>query len=149
MKMILRQRDFWAGAMFVLCGLLFAIGAKGYTFGSAAKMGPGFFPTLLGCLLAGVGLLVLLRCFFTAGEFLPKLALRPLSILIAAICLYGLLLPVLGFVLATVLLVSVGAKADPDCRLLDSLLLGVFLSIFSTAVFHYGLGLPFPLWPNF
>jgi len=144
---LLRQRDFWAGAMFVLFGLFFVIGARDYTFGSAAKMGPGFFPTILGFILAGLGVIIAALSFFTARDPLPRFVWRPLSILIAAICLYGVLLPNVGFVLATVILIVLGAKADPESRFLESLVLGVLLSAFSTAVFYYGLGLPFRLWP--
>lgn len=145
---MLRQRDFWAGAMFVLFGLFFVIGAKGYTFGSAAKMGPGFFPTVLGFILAGIGVAIAALSFFRTLDPLPGFVWRPLLILVLAICLYGILLPTAGFVLGTIVLIVVGAKADPESRLLESLILGVLLSIFSTAVFHYGLGLPFRLWPN-
>jgi hypothetical protein len=145
---MLRQRDFWAGAMFVLFGLFFVIGAKGYTFGSAAKMGPGFFPTVLGFILAGIGIAIAALSFFRTLDPLPGFVWRPLSILVLAICLFGILIPTAGFVLGTIALIVVGAKADPESRLLESLILGVLLSIFSTAVFHYGLGLPFRLWPN-
>jgi hypothetical protein len=145
---MLRQRDFWAGAMFVLFGLLFAVGAKNYALGSTAKMGPGFFPTLLGFMLAGIGIVIVVQSFFGARESLPKFAWRPLSILVAAICLYALLLPRAGFVLATIALIVVGARADTRSGLIESLILGLFLAVFSVAVFHYGLGLPFRLWPD-
>jgi hypothetical protein len=145
---MLRQRDFWAGAMFVLFGLFFVIGARDYTFGSAAKMGPGFFPTILGFVLVGLGTAIAVLSLFSTLDLLPKFIWRPLLILTLAICLYGVLLPTAGFVLGTIVLVVVGARADPESRLLESVLLGVLLSVFSTAVFHYGLGLPFRLWPN-
>ncbi len=145
---IFRHRDFWAGAMFVLFGLFFVFGAKSYTFGSAARMGPGFFPTILGFLLVGLGVIVAALSYFSVRDSLPEFGWRPLSILILAICLYGFLLPTVGFVLATIVLIVVGAKADSESRLPESLILGVLLSVLSTAVFHYGLGLPFRLWPN-
>lgn len=145
---MLRQRDFWAGAMFVLFGLFFVIGARDYTFGSAARMGPGFFPTILGFILAGLGIVIAALSFFRARDPLPEFVWRPLLVLMLAICLYGVLLPIGGFVLATIVLIVSGARADPESRPLESLILGVMLSALSTAVFHYGLGLPFRLWPD-
>jgi uncharacterized membrane protein len=131
---MLRQRDFWAGAMFVLFGLFFVVGARDYTFGGTAKMGPGFFPTILGFILAGLGIVITVLSFSRARDPLPQFVWRPLLILIVAICLYGVLLPTAGFVLGTVVLIVVGARADPESRLLESLILGVLLSVFSTAV---------------
>ena len=145
---MLRQRDFWAGSMFFLLGIFFVAVARSYTFGTSAKMGPGFFPTVLGLILAGLGIVIVLMAFLKSNDPLPKFVWRPLLILVLAICLYALLLPTAGFVLATVVLIVVGAKADPETRLVQSVALGVGLSIFSTVVFHYGLGLPFRLWPN-
>jgi bacteriorhodopsin len=145
---MLRQRDFWAGSMFFLLGVFFAAVAQNYSFGSSAKMGPGYFPTLLGLVLAGLGVLIVAMAIIKSNDPLPRFVWRPLLIVIFAICLYGLLLPVAGFVLATVVLVVVGARADPETRFLQSVALGICLSIFATLIFHYGLGLPFHLWPN-
>jgi hypothetical protein len=145
---MLRQRDFWAGFMFVALGVLFVVGARSYNFGSAAKMGPGFFPYVLGLILAGLGVLTLVLSFFRLVDPVPAFVWRPLLVLIVAIGLFGFLLPRSGFVIASIVLVVVGSKADVESRWLESLALGIGLAIFSTLVFHYGLGLPFRLWPN-
>lgn len=145
---MLRQRDFWAGSMFFLLGVYFVAVAQNYTLGTSAKMGPGFFPTVLGLLMAGLGILIVVMAAFASSDPLPRFVWRPLLIIVFAICLYGLLLPVTGFMIATVVLVAVGSKADAETRFLQSIVLGVCLSIFAALIFHYGLGLPFRLWPN-
>ncbi len=98
-------------------------------------MGPGFFPTVLGFLLAGLGIIITLLSFVRTGDPLPEFVWRPLVILVVAICLYGILFPTAGFVLATIVLIVVGSRADPDLRWLESLVLGVLLAIFSTTLF--------------
>ena len=75
---VLRSKDFWAGIMFVGFGLGFVIVAGGYAMGSAARMGPSFFPTLLGGLLALLGLVIALHSLYRSREAIAGFGLRPL-----------------------------------------------------------------------
>ena len=62
------QKDFWAGLMFLAFGLFFAIyGAAHYQMGTAVRMGPAYFPTLLGGLLTILGAIVLAQSL-AAGD---------------------------------------------------------------------------------
>ncbi len=68
---IRNKRDFWSGMMFLIIGLLFVLLSRQYQLGTAAKMGPGYFPTVLGGLLAGARNVD--RCWRTSKRVLPKL----------------------------------------------------------------------------
>ena len=118
-----------------------------YRLGTAARMGPGFFPTVLGGLLAALGLALAVPALLRDGEGFPRLHMRPLLTLVVAIMAFGLLLDPLGFVLAAIVLLVIGGFADPDLRLVESVGLALFLTAFSVLVFVLLLGLPFNLWP--
>jgi hypothetical protein len=142
-------KDFWAGLMFVAFGLFFAIGARNYQMGSAARMGPGYFPTMLGGLIALIGGIVLLRSLVVKGGKIRAIPLRLVFIITLSLAVFGYLLKPLGLVVALALLVGVSAFAGQEFKLKEVLLLSVVLIILSVLVFVKGLGLPFPLWPRF
>jgi hypothetical protein len=146
--------DFWSGLMFTAAGLAFAIGAGNYSFGHSARPGPGYFPFGLGLLLAVLGLAVLVKCWFGErdeddGRNELPIAWRPLSIVVAAIVLFGLALPRLGLALTLPLLIVVISLAGDQFRWRDVLLNCVVLTVGSWAVFTKGLQLTIPVWPAF
>jgi len=134
--------------MFGAFGAAFMIVAQNYNMGTAVRMGPAYFPTVVGGLLLVLGLFVVLRAFFVESGPVPRLHLRPLAIVLAGVCLFGALLRPLGLVVACVVLIVVGALAGISFRWKEVLLLTILLVVFSVALFVYGLGLPFPLWPG-
>ena len=142
------QKDFWCGVVFFAIGIAFMVIARNYRLGTAARMGPGFFPTILGGLLAGFGLLLAVPAIVRDGDAFPRLHLRPLLAILAAIVVFALLLLPLGFVLAAVALVLIGGFADPELRPVESAGLALLLAAFSVGVFVVLLGLPLNLWPN-
>jgi len=142
------QKDFWCGVIFLVIGVAFMVLAEDYRFGTAARMGPGFFPTLLGGLLAALGLGLALPALVRDGDAFPRLHMRPMLMLLVSIMVFGLLLEPLGFVLASIALILIGGIADPDLRPLESIGLALFLTAFSVAVFVLVLGMPLSLWPN-
>ena len=117
--------------------------------GTATRMGPSYFPTLLAYVLAGVGAILIVRSFYLRGDPLPRLHLGPLLILVIAILSFGLLINWLGLVIAGVLVTVIGARAGPEFRTLEVAALAAVLVAFSVAVFVYGLGLPLKVWPSF
>jgi hypothetical protein len=145
---LITSRNFWAGLMFAAFGAAFMLGAGNYSMGSAVRMGPAYFPAIVGGMLTLLGLLVVLQAFFASGGSVPRLHVRPLLIVLAGVCLFGALLRPLGLVLASAVLIVVGAFAGRHFRWLEVLVLTVILVAFSVAVFVYGLGLPFQLWPE-
>ena len=142
-------KDFWAGLMFMVSGLFFAIwAAEFYQMGTAVRMGPAYFPTVLGGMLTVLGGIVFLGSFAMQGEKVPAFALRPLILISVACVLYGYLMKPLGLVGATAALVYVSAAGGHEFKWKEVTILYVILMIFSWAVFVKGLTLPFPMWPE-
>jgi putative tricarboxylic transport membrane protein len=134
--------------LFVAIGLTFMVVARSYRFGTAARMGPGFFPTMLGGVLVGFGLLLSLPSLVRDGDAFPRLHLRPLLTILFGIVVFALLMQPLGFVLAAVILVLICGFADPELRFIESAGLAVLLTAFCVGVFVAMLGLPLNLWPD-
>jgi len=148
---IRNQRDFGAGIMYMVIGLFFTIIATQYQMGTAAKMGPGYFPFYLGILMTLLGLLVLVKSFSATAaiEKIPKFNWRIIAQITGSVVLYGLLLPRLGFLVAVVTLVLVSASASKEFTWKGSLINAGFLVAFTYSVFVLGLKLQFPLLPVF
>jgi uncharacterized membrane protein YhaH (DUF805 family) len=141
--------DFWCGALFVAIGLTVVVLAQEYRLGTSARMGPGYFPTVLGSLLALLGLSLCVPALLIDGERLPRMGLRPLLMVLAGIAAFGVTLEYLGFVAAVIALVVVGGLADPDLKPLEIAGTGAFMALFSALIFVVLLGLPLRLWPSF
>jgi hypothetical protein len=141
-------KDFWAGLIFIAIGGGFVLLAQQYRLGDMHRMGPAMFPTLVGALLAVLGVIIALRAFAFLGEPVPRFYLRPIGVSVLAIVLLGVALQWLGLIAAVAVLVLVGAYAARDVRPLENLALAAVMIAFSVAVFVWLLGLPLPLWPN-
>jgi hypothetical protein len=137
--------------MYMVIGLFFAIVARQYQYGTAAKMGPGYFPFWLGILMALIGLLVLIRSYSAKApiEAIPKFNWRIITQITGAVILYGLLLPKMGFLVAVVVLVFVSASASKEFTWKGTAINAIFLVTFTYSVFVVGLKLQFPLLPFF
>lgn len=142
-------KDFWAGLMFIGFGLFFMIVARNYQMGSAVRMGPAYFPTVLGGIMAVLGAIVFLQSLLFEGAKLPKFSFKPIFYISLALILFAYLLKPVGFVLALVIMVFVSAFGGHEFRAKEVAILTVVLIIFSVLVFVKGLTLPFPLWPAF
>lgn len=144
------QRDFWSGLMFVIVGVVFALGSTNYNFGSSAQPGPAYFPFWLGVLLALLGGMVLFKALSIeseGGDPIGKIAWKPLLILVGAIVFFGLALPRLGLVLTLPILVTLSALAGSEFHWKDALLNSLVLTVGSWAIFVWGLKLVIPVWP--
>jgi hypothetical protein len=134
--------------MFIGFGVGFAWVAQNYQMGTSVRMGPAYFPTMLGALLAVLGLVILVQSLLTSGSAVPRFYFRPLILIVVAIVLFGILLKPLGLVLSLVILIGVGAFGGFEFRWKEVSILYVVLAIFSVWVFVKGLGLPIPVWPG-
>jgi putative tricarboxylic transport membrane protein len=142
-------KDFWAGLMFIGFGLFFMIWALiHYQMGTAVRMGPAYFPAVLGGLLAVLGFFVLLGSFAIEGPPVPQFSYRPLILISVACVLYGYLMKPLGLVGATAALVYVSALGGHEFNWKEVTILYLILIAFSWLVFVKGLTLPFPVWPE-
>ena len=150
MSKIKNAKDFWAGLMFIVFGLAFMYVSGNYAMGSSVRMGPAYFPMVLGGMQVTLGVVIFIRSFFSKIENgqLNKLHLRPLFIILSSVVLFGLLLKPGGFVIATLVLIVVSAFGGNDFRMKEVLILSAALILGSVLVFFYGLGLPFNLWPE-
>lgn len=143
-------RDFWAGLMFIGFGLFFLIVAQmNYQMGSAVRMGPAYFPTVLGGLLAVLGAIVLFSSFAVEGSAVPEFHFRPLLFVLASSLAFAYLLKPLGLVLATVALIFISAYGGHEFKWKEVAWMSLALVIFSVLVFVKGLTLPFPICPDF
>lgn len=141
-------RDFWAGLVFIAIAAAFAGIASDYRFGTAQRMGPGYFPTFVSGVLAVLGLIVFLRSFVLAGPRIDPVGFRQLVLTLLAVVVFGITLTYLGLAAAIVVLVIVGSLADPTARPLEVVALAIFLAAFSVGLFVYTLGLPLQVWPE-
>jgi hypothetical protein len=145
------QKDFWSGAMFVVVGIGFAVGATQYSFGSSARPGPGYFPFGLGILLALLGALVLFKALTIeteGGDPIGSIAWKPMALIVAAIVVAAVSLPRLGMVITLPLLIVVAALASDEFRWRDAAIMSVVLTLVSWGVFIKGLSLTVPVWPT-
>ena len=141
-------RDFWAGLMFIAFGIGFGWVAQNYQMGTSVRMGPAYFPTVLGGLLGILGLAIFIQSFISSGSPVPRFYFRPLILIVLATVLFGILLKPLGLVLSVAVLVGVGAFGGFEFKTKEVAILYVVLAIFSVWVFVKGLGLPIPVWPG-
>jgi hypothetical protein len=141
-------KDFWAGLMFLAFGVGFMWVAQNYQMGTSVRMGPAYFPTVLGGILAVIGIAIVVQSLATAGGPVPKFYFRPLILIVFAVVIFGILLKPLGLVLSLALLVGIGAFGGFEFKSKEVAILYVVLAIFSVWVFVKGLGLPIPVWPG-
>jgi hypothetical protein len=142
-------KDFWSGVMFVAFAAVALIAARNYSLGDAGHMGPGYFPILLGVVLAFIGLLLVARAVVMEGERVGKFQLWPLAVIAFAVCVFGATIEVFGLAVALVLVTMISALASRESRLLESVGLAFVMAAFSVGIFAYVLRLPLPVWPWF
>jgi hypothetical protein len=137
--------------MFIIFGVLFIVWSTDYQFGSTQRMGPGYFPTILGILLVVLGILVALPALkaHAPETHVEKIGWRGLLIILGAVALYAFLLPRAGFVVSLVVLIVLSAMGSEEFSWKAALLSCIVLGISSYLVFVKGLELQFPVWPTF
>lgn len=154
------QKDFFSGLMFLVMGIAFAWGATTYSIGAGARMGPGYFPLLLGIVLAGIGAFTIFEALVVEtedGEKIGSIAWRPLLYIIGSNLVFGLLLgglpkigiPSFGLIAGIYALVFIAAQAGEEFRFKEVLVLATILAIGSYLAFIVLLKLQFPVWPSF
>jgi hypothetical protein len=157
---IKNQKDFFAGVMFAVVGAGFAWGATNYNIGEGARMGPGYFPLLIGSLLTILGLIVAFEGLVVEKEDhgrIGSFAWKPLFFIIASNLIFGLMIgglpkvgvPAMGLIVGIYALTIVAAMAGNEFRWKEVLILGTVLAIGSYFAFVYLLNLQFPVWPSF
>ena len=154
------EQDFFSGLMFMAVGVAFAWGATNYNIGEGARMGPGYFPLLLGIVLAALGAFIIFESLVVEtedGEPVGKWAWRPLGFIIGANLLFGVLLgglpsiglPAMGMIVATYALTFVASLGGDEVSFNENLVVATILAVGSYLAFIVLLKLQFQVWPTF
>ena len=149
MSRIRNPKDFWAGFLFVLVGIAALVLGSRYNLGTAARMGPGYFPRILGLLMIALGGVIALRGLRTQGVAIPAWRLRPTIVVLFSVVLFGLIVTFAGLALSTVILIVIASTASSEFRWKEALISGVLLAALAVGVFIVGLKLQLPIWPTF
>jgi hypothetical protein len=143
------SKDDWAGAMLIAIGTAAIVIARNYPFGTPLRMGPGYFPIILGGLLMVFGLFILACGLRSSERISGSVSLRALIILPLSLVLFGMLMEHGGFVPAIIVLIFGSATASAEFKFVEALLFSLGLTALSVVVFVWGLGLPYPLIADF
>ncbi|MEF9944421.1 MAG: tripartite tricarboxylate transporter TctB family protein [Burkholderiaceae bacterium] len=148
------QRDFWSGVMFAGFGVFFVGFAQEYDMGTASRMGPAFFPTVLGALLAFLGGVIALKGLVTrptdgtdgtVGHF----DWRAVILVLGAVAVFAFLLKPAGIVIAMMAMITIASLGSHEFKWLEIVGVCAVMGAIVWAVFIYGLKLTIPVWPAF
>jgi len=150
MKSELRHnQDFLAGLIFLAAGVLTMFFARDYPLGTAARMGPAYFPMVLGGILCLFGVYIMMRGVRSRVPVRGTWGWRPLLLITLSIVIFGYAMEKAGLVPALIISFFVAAFAGREFRFKEVLLIALLMSAFSAAVFVYGLKLPYPLFGSY
>ncbi len=138
-------RDFWTGLIYIFFGSSAIIIARDYAMGTAIKMGPAYFPTILGGLLILIGVISVIRSFIVAGIPIGAFALNGLVLVTVSVVAFGFVVRGLGLAIALPLLIIVSAYGSTRFRWRPTLVMAAGLTVFCVFVFLKGLGIPLPI----
>jgi len=146
----LERKEFWSGVMLIAIGGTAIFIARNYEFGSSLRMGPGYFPVVLGGLLIAFGAYIGAQGLRADAEKLEQSwSLRALIILPLSLVLFGVLIDRAGFIPAMLVLIIGSATASSQFRLIEVLWFSVVLTALCVIVFIWSLGLPYELITGF
>ena len=145
------KQNFWSGAMFIVLGLSFAWKATEYSMGTAARMGPGYFPFWLGIIMSVLGAMILLSSLFNKAQTteVGKFDFRIVAIIVASVVAFAFLLQPAGLIISMVVLVIISALASHEFSWKVTIANAIFLAVLCYLAFVVGLKLVFPIWPAF
>jgi hypothetical protein len=138
-------KDFWTGLLYIFFGASAIFIARDYNMGTALRMGPAFFPTILGVVLALIGAIAVIRSFLAPGTPIGGFSFKGLVLVTLSVVVYGFLVRGAGLVIALPLLVIISAYASTRFRWRMTLVMAAGLTIFCALVFVKGLGIPLPI----
>jgi len=142
LSFIRHPKDFWTGVIFIVIGLAAVIIGRDYNMGTAGKMGPAYFPTILGGLLALIGVAAMVRAFFHDGEPVGKFAIKETILILTGVLLFGFLVRGAGLVVAVFAIIMFSAYASAKFKWIPAIALAIGAAVFAVVVFVEALGLP-------
>jgi putative tricarboxylic transport membrane protein len=138
-------KDFWTGVIYFVVGSAALIISRDYGMGAAVKMGPAYFPTMLGVLLIVIGIISIVRSFLKSGSPIGAVAWKGLVLIVASTLLFGMIVRGAGLIIALPLLVMVSASASVRFSWKHSLAEAAVITVFCIVIFLKGLGVPLPI----
>ncbi len=152
--MIKDQRDFFAGLLFMAFGAFFCFySVAKYALGTASRMGPGYFPMLLGAFLLVLGTLIALKAIvFRPAEGDGKVGVidwRVVIVILGSVFIFALLLRPAGLIPSTFIMIILSGFAERSFKIIPIVILALFLSVLVWLIFVWGLDLTVPIWPTF
>mgnify|MGYP000858157140 FL=1 len=144
---IRNRRDFLGGLMLLAFGVAAIAMSSGYAIGTAARMGPGYFPRALGMLLIAIGGVIAAQALRVAGPRFPRWPWRPTIVVLGSVVLFGAIVERSGLALSTVVLVFLASAASAEFRPREALVSAVVLAVLAVLVFAVGLQVQLPTWP--
>ena len=148
MAVVRSPKDLVAGLRFIATGIAAIAIATNYTLGTAARMGPGYFPRILGILMIVLGAILALRSLRVSGPPLPGWKWRPVLVTLGSVVMFGLIVNHAGLVVSTILLIVVASAASHEFRPREAVISGIVLSALAVGVFVIGLKLQIGIWPG-
>lgn len=142
------NKDLLAGLMFMAWGIAGLWFGRNYAIGTTLRMGPGYMPFLLCAGLVLLGGAIAIKGALSEGERLTRWPFWPLVVITASVVAFAVLIEPAGLIVATVVIVVLGASCGPDFRLIEALVLAAGLAAGAIALFVYGLKLPMAIWPQ-
>jgi Tripartite tricarboxylate transporter TctB family len=139
-------QDFGSAIVFLLIGLAGLYFGRELTYGTASRMGPGYFPYLLSWLIIAIGVGVGFMSLTVEGPPVERPQLRPIFFVLLSVVVFGYLMSYVGLAITGVVMTLIAALARRNFNLVESLALGIGLSIGCVLIFVYGLGQPLPAW---
>ena len=143
--MIRSSKDFWTGLIYIFFGGTAILIARDYGMGTGLKMGPAYFPTILGGVLSAIGAIAVIRSFIVPGTPIGAFAFKGLALVSVSVLMFGFIVRGAGLAFALPLLVIISAGASARFRWRPTLLIAAGLTIFCILVFVKGLGIPLPI----
>ena len=147
MALIRHPKDFYAGLLFIAFGVAAILIGSNYALGTAARMGPGYFPRILGILLLVLGAVLVLRALRIQGAAVARFKWRPTLVVLGSVVLFGYIVEHAGLLLSTVVLIVGASAASHEFRWKEAVISGLFFALLAIAVFVLGLKLQLPVWP--
>jgi hypothetical protein len=115
------------------------------SFGELQRMGPGYFPTALGIILAILGVFVAIPALFREGTSI-KVEWKSLVWVMISILVFAVFLNLLGMIITSVLAVIASSMAS-DIKWRARLILSGCIAAITYLIFSFGLGMVIPVWP--
>ena len=150
---IQNTKDFWSGILFACLGLFFLVSIQELPMGSAARMGPAFFPIVLSCIMMGLGVLVALRGVLirpiNGPERIGRVNWRAFLLIHGSVLVFSLLLVPCGLMIALAAMIILSALADRTARWKEIIACIIVLDAIAWVVFVYIGGMYIPVLPQF